>query len=111
LSRASRPRLAPVAPDLPNEPPACDHGEALSTELAAWREAVFGEGGAWEDVKPALEAVAGFAGRLDALCDWLKGKWPWIAAVAFLLIQRTVNMAPDDLPKLIAAIAKLGGDS
>ncbi len=60
---------------------------------------------ALEAFQPAAETVHGFADRFDRLCRWLTGKWPWIIGLAASLLVRTVNMSPEDLPKLAAAAA------
>jgi hypothetical protein len=60
---------------------------------------------ALESFQPAAETVHGFADRLDRVCRWLTGKWPWVIGLAASLLVRTINMAPDDLPKLAAAVA------
>lgn len=83
-------------------------------QVEAWREvagalnrlADVGEA-AIEAFRPAAETVHGFGARLDALCSWLSGKWPWVALGSALLLSRTVNMAPEDVPKLVGAVADL----
>jgi hypothetical protein len=60
-----------------------------------------------EALKPAAETVHGFGARLDALCKWLGGKWPWITAFAATLLFQTISKAPEQAPKLISALAEL----
>ena len=76
-------------------------------------EAAYAQAEAWGRVADALEAFApaaetlhGFGDRLDQLCQWLKGKWPWIAMGAYLVLQRTVNMAPEDLLQFVHSISE-----
>lgn len=58
-----------------------------------------------EAIKPAAETIHGLGGRLDALCRWLRGRWPWIAMMGILLLNRAINAAPDEFPRLIHALA------
>lgn len=67
-----------------------DVGEALVTAVA-----------------PAADTVHGFGARLDALCKWLGGKWPWITAFSATVLFQTVSRAPEEAPKLIEALAGL----
>lgn len=67
---------------------------------------------ALEGFTEAAGTVHGFGERLDALCIWLKSRWPWAVMVAFLTLERMVNLKPDDLQHLAeagAALAKLAG--
>lgn len=59
-----------------------------------------------EDLKPAAVTIHSFAARLDALCDWLKSRRPWLYGAASLVVVRTINAAPDEVPKLISALAE-----
>lgn len=77
--------------------------DAAMEQAKAWhRIADVGEA-ALEAFKPAADTIHGFGIRLDALCKWLTGKWPWIAVTAMLLVARTINAAPGEFPKLIEA--------
>jgi hypothetical protein len=58
-----------------------------------------------EAFRPAADTVHGFAERLDRLCNWLCGRWPWVIGLAATALVRTINLSPDDLPKIAAAIA------
>lgn len=60
---------------------------------------------ALEGFQPAADTIHGFGDRLDRLCRWLTGKWPWVIGLAASLIVRTVNLAPDDVPKIVAAVS------
>jgi hypothetical protein len=108
-----RPTVRRNEADLSNDPPACDLADAQrehTAELTAWRESIFGEDGVWgTDVAPALKVIHGVGTRLDALCRWLSGRWPWIVGVAVLVLSRTVEAAPDEFPKLLEAAAKVIG--
>lgn len=83
----------------------------LAGELAEWRRVLFGEdgaGGIWAaDVKPALETVHGFGHRLEKLCKWFGGKWPWLVLIAYLVLDRTVDAAPGEVPKLLESLGSL----
>lgn len=53
---------------------------------------------------PAADAVHGLALAQAKFCDWVKSKRPWFGAVLFLVIARTINAAPDDVPNLVHAL-------
>lgn len=55
-------------------------------------------------ITPAAETVHSMGARLDALCSWLSGKWPWVIITSGAIIWRTVEAAPDQAPKLLAAV-------
>lgn len=81
-----------------------EQAQAAMEQAKAWhRIADVGEK-MIEVFQPAADAVTSLGTRLDALCKWLKGKWPWAALVAYLVISRTINAAPEDVPKLIKAV-------
>lgn len=89
-----------VAELLPNEPPVCQQAEAIREHATAIDNAV-------ERFGPAADAIASMATRADRLCAWLSGRKPWVCLLAAVVITRTVNMAPDDVPKLVNAVAVL----
>lgn len=82
-------------------PPGVDYG-ALEVAKALNRLADVGEA-----FIPAAQTVHGLGDRLDKLCVWLKGKWAVGLVIGFLVLQRTINAAPEEAPKLIAALASL----
>ena len=99
-----------------NEPPPCEQAAAIreqTAELARWREIAFGangEGGVWRrDVAPVLRTVAGFGARLDALCLWLKSRWPWVIMLGLMVASSVADAAPEGAPKLFEAIGALIG--
>ena len=114
-NRMPAPRAAArrVTPDddrghLSNECPQAAALDRQTAEMALWREAIFGDHGAWDTtMKPALLVIVSFGERLDALCKWLKGKWPWAAMIAYLVISRTINASPEEVPKLLQALSQI----
>jgi hypothetical protein len=85
-----------------NAPTVCEaQVAAMDRQTDAWNRVAK----ALEGFAPAADTIHGLGERLDNLCGWLKGKWPWIIALAASMIVRTVNMAPDDVPKLVNAVA------
>ena len=62
-----------------------------------------------EGFLPAAQTIHGFAARLDIVCKWLKSGWPWLFAMVFLVLVRTIFAAPQDLPKLLDALAAIIG--
>ncbi|MCW5760265.1 MAG: hypothetical protein KIS90_10905 [Phenylobacterium sp.] len=106
---AAKPRRAPapapvVVPFDESDEAAADTttGEGLHelvAEMQAWRAIA----------TPAFDAVAGFGARLDALCAWFKGKWPWLMAAAYIAIQQVAHVTPEgvaDGAKAVAAVAR-----
>lgn len=83
-------------------PPVSEAQAQMAAAMAIERLAV-----AVETLKPAADTVHGFGDRLDKLCTWLTGKWPWIAGVAVLVLQRAIEGAPDQLPKLLEGLGAL----
>jgi len=112
MARAPTPaRVSAPALDLDHNKPPCQQAEAIreqTAEMAQWREAIFGEEGAYKTaIEPALKVFAGFGERLDKLCQFLKSPKPWMALAGFLLLSRTVNAAPGEVPQLLQAAAEL----
>lgn len=60
-----------------------------------------------EAFQPAADTIHGFADRLDRLCQWLSGRWPWVFGLTAALLVRTINLSPDDLPKIVEAVVGL----
>lgn len=42
--------------------------------------------------------------RLNAVWRWLMGKWPWIVGVAAMSLAQVLGAAPEEAPKLVAAL-------
>jgi hypothetical protein len=61
----------------------------------------------FDALKPAAETIHGFGDRADALCRWLRGKWPWLGLLASTVLVRMINVAPAEAPKLIEALTGL----
>jgi hypothetical protein len=67
---------------------------------------------ALEGFSDAAGTVHGFGERLDALCAWLKSRWPWAVMVSLFVLERAVNLRPEDVQHLAdaaSALAKLAG--
>lgn len=64
------------------EPPDADQiADGLKDLAAAIREGT-------ETFRPAAETVHGFGARLDSLCRWLTGKWPWLLGLGLYALQQ-----------------------
>lgn len=97
-ARSPAPILRPDAQSPPSPEEETTTGEGLHelvVELQEWRKIV----------APAAEAVAGFGERLDTLCAWFKGKWPWILALGWVAIQQAANMTPEAAEAAFNAVA------
>lgn len=81
--------------------------EAAFEQAKAWHRLADVAEQALAEFKPAVDVVTDLSARFAALCKWLRGKWPWIGMAAVMVLGRTVNMAPEELPKLIEAVANL----
>ncbi len=81
--------------------------DAAFEQARAWHRLADVAEQALAEFKPAVDVVTDLSARFAALCKWLRGKWPWIGMAAVMVLGRTVNMAPDELPKLIEAVANL----
>lgn len=62
-----------------------------------------------EVLAPAADTVHGLGERLDKLCAWLTSSKPWKLLALFLILTQTISRAPEEAPKLIAALAQLIG--
>lgn len=97
-------------PDEPptNVPPPCEQAAAtreLAEEVAKLR-AAFTD--AAEKLEPALETIAGFGGRLDALCRWLKKYGPWLLASAPGVLVAIGAISPNAAAALKIFLAGFG---
>lgn len=72
----------PEAARVGREGPDADQiAEGLRDLAAAIREGT-------ETFRPAAETVHGFGARLDALCRWITGKWPWVLGLGLYALQQ-----------------------
>lgn len=104
MPAARRPVLAPVEdPPLSN---GCPQAEAMQ-EVAKALNRIAAVG---EQMIPAADTVHGFGERLDKLCGWLTGKWPWIVGLVATLGWNIIGSAPESAgPLLEAALKALAG--
>lgn len=77
-------------------------------------DAAFEQAKAWHRVadaldafKPAADTVHSMGARLDALCSWLGGKWPWIFGFGGMVLYQVVQAAPVEGPKIAAGVGAL----
>lgn len=59
--------------------------------------------------RPMSVTVHGFGERLEKLCRWLGGRWPWITLIVGTFVVQTISRAPEEAPKLIESLANLLG--
>lgn len=83
-------------------------GDAHAEALQAFAQATNRLAAAIEGFKPAADTVHGFGHRLDAFCTWVKGKWPWLGLVAYLLLNKAVEK-PEELIELAKGFVTLFG--
>lgn len=78
---------------------------ALAAELKAVNITL---GNAVETLKPAIETVHGFGDRLDALCQFLKKKGPWLLGSAPGVLLAVQAISPSAAKALQAALHVAG---
>lgn len=61
------------------------------------------------DFKPAADSIHSLAEAQSRLCAWIRSKWPLAFIIGFMILSRTINAAPEDVPKLLHAVASLFG--
>lgn len=88
---------------MPASPPAEAGPEDV--QAAAWHRIADELAACRETFAPLADAVTGLLDRLDLLCAWLKGKWPWIALGGVFLLNRTANATPEEAERLAGSIA------
>jgi hypothetical protein len=99
----------PASPPAPSSclSNSCDHADAMRDQAAAMRQLAEAVAAGVEILKPAAEFVHGCGERLDSLCKYLKSWKPWAATAGAAVVLRTVNVAPDEVPKLLDALTQL----
>lgn len=71
--------------------------EGLRDLAAAIREGT-------ETFRPAAETVHGFGARLDALCTWVTGLWPWILAFGLYAMQQAAPELYEAIKSVLASV-------
>lgn len=92
-----------VVQDFPTPPPT---GDPQADAMQAFAAATNRLAQAIEGFQPAADTVHGFGERMDALCTWVKGKWPWAVLAGFLVLKRGVEK-PEDLIEMIKTLLSL----
>jgi hypothetical protein len=99
-------KAAARAADVPRQDPRDDgaliaDGDQIAAGLRDLASAIR-EG--TETFRPAAETVHGFGARLDALCRWVTGKWPWVLGIGLYALQQA---APELYEAVKAAVAAI----